>query len=137
MTVYRITGKRDLVSAAEVTATDLLDLMTREEATHSQARAASRATLNQIARRPNKTISAAVSRLADAFLPSIVDRNRPHQTETIFSSRYVPEDNLAGLMRRLSIRLTPEASERVGDKAIVATHAHKTVEEKNVFRYSP
>lgn len=51
VTVYRITGERDRVPAAKVTATDLLRLLEMEEAIQPEARAGTRKTLYQIARK--------------------------------------------------------------------------------------
>lgn len=72
MTVYRITGERDLVPVAEVTATDLPQLRVSEEVIHSQARAATRKALNKVVREPIETIVAAATRLIDAFCAYVV-----------------------------------------------------------------
>lgn len=77
-----VTLKGD-IPAAEVTATDSLSLLVREEVTHPQARATTLNAPNRISRTPNESILMAASQLADAFRASVVDRDRPHATETI------------------------------------------------------
>lgn len=52
---------------------------------HPQAREATRNALIGVNRTPNDTISAAASRLADAFHTSVVDGDGLHASETIFS----------------------------------------------------
>lgn len=57
--VNRTSGERDEMPASEVTATGVLRLLLREEATRPQTRAAARTSLNLITRKPNETIAAA------------------------------------------------------------------------------
>lgn len=82
VTVYRITGERDLGAAAEATATDLPPLLVGEESTYPQARTATQNVLNDIATR-KETIAGAVTWLINAFPASVVNHNRPHATEPL------------------------------------------------------
>lgn len=112
-------GERKFVPAAKVTATDLIRLLVWEEATKPEAHAATQNEFNEIVRRPNQTIAVVATRLTDEFRASLVSHNRPHATEELFFG------DLADLMRRLSQVQTPEASQHVGDKAIITFHAHR------------
>lgn len=61
----------------------------------------------------------------DAFRAFEMERDRPHTSyDTAFVVRYIPEKILANIMRRLSVILMPEVSKRVGQHAIVISHAH-------------
>lgn len=91
----RIMGKRDLVPAAEVTATDLLRLLVREEATRHYVRVATWDALNQIVRKPNETTAAEAIRLTHTFRTIVLNCNRPHATEALFFWWYTTEDNIS------------------------------------------
>lgn len=119
MTVDRITNDHDLVQAIEVTATDLLQLLVREEVTRTKVFTATRNALNEIVRESNETSGAEAIRLTGAFRTPVVDHNRPPATEALFFQWYISQDDLADLMWRLCGMLTPAASQRVGDKAII------------------
>lgn len=125
---YSIMGECDEALATEVTAMDFLSLLMNEEMTQLQAHAALRNALHQITREPNETIAAIASRLIDTVRASIVDRDRPHATEMIFSRRYIPRNKLANLVQRFSVIFTPEVSERVDQRAIVTTHTNHIAE---------
>lgn len=56
VSVYRTTGESDEVAASEVSVRDLLCLSVQEEATHPNARAATKNALNQTTQKPNETI---------------------------------------------------------------------------------
>lgn len=50
-----------------------------------------------------------------------MDRGLPYTSKVMFYGRYIPEDNFHKLMPRLSVMLTPAASERAGQLPFV-TH---------------
>lgn len=86
VTLCRIKVSRDLVPAVEVTATNLLRLQGKEEATHPYSRASTWKVITQL---PLK--------LNHSFCASEVDRNSPHATETMYFWLYIPEDDVANL----------------------------------------
>lgn len=71
------------------------------EVTHPQTRAATMNALNKITWKSKGAIAAAASLLTDTF------------RKTMFFQRNIPENKLTSLRRRLSVMLTPGASERV------------------------
>lgn len=119
VTVSRVTGGRDLVSPGEVTATDLLRSLVGEAATHPQAPPATQNAHNEGTTKRNEAIAAVDTWLTDAFRASVVNRDRPHTTEMLFSWSYISEDDITELTQRLSNIHTPEANQRVGGKSIV------------------
>lgn len=76
-TVYRITDERDLIPAAEVTSTDLLRLLVKEEVIHPQACVATRNAFDEIIRKADEMIATAVTRLTGAFCASLVNSLAP------------------------------------------------------------
>lgn len=99
VTVYRIIGERDDIPVSEVAVSDWLRLLVRTEATQTQAHAATRDALNEIARKPGETIAVAASRLNDSLPTLIVDCECPCACEIVISKRYIPKDKLQNLMR--------------------------------------
>lgn len=114
VTVYLIIQERDEVAASEVIAAGWLRVSAGTEAVHSQPRAVTRNSLNEIARKLNETIAAAASRRTDAFHAPIVERNRTRASERMLLWRHMLKDKSQNPMRRLGVMVTPAVSERIG-----------------------
>lgn len=66
---------------------------------------------------PKETIVAAASRFIDGFRVSAVSRHRHLATKKLVFPWYILEEDLADVIRRFSMMLTPEVSDRIGDMA--------------------
>lgn len=80
---------------------------------------------------------AVATQLSNAFHVCVENRNHPHATETLLFGWYISEDELAELMRRLTIMLMPGASQRVGNKSILAFHVHQMAVAPKPFAVAP
>lgn len=60
---------------------------------------------------------------------SMINRDRPHSSETMSFWRGIPENKFQIFVRRLRVMLRPAASARVDQKYIVTTHVYHIDEE--------
>lgn len=84
LTVYRKSGERNVILGEPDTVTGWLRVFVETEAVLRQARAVTRESPNEIARKPDETVAAAADRLIDTFRAVTVDRDRPRLSEISF-----------------------------------------------------
>lgn len=120
--VWSITGDVQVKSKAEVTCTDFLRLLVREQALTSGAKELADAALDAVSRQPNEAWAAAAARVVKGFRATFANADRPFVSEIRFFWRFVTEANMRTLFTRLADVLMPNPSERcVG--SVVGIHA--------------
>lgn len=146
--VFRISGKVNLVPSAQVTMTDWLRLIVREQGLANGYEDFAANALRTVTRRPSESWASAAARVLVVFRATQVDPSHPHITEPTFFWRHITARTMKALYERMVEVLLPNAIDRVGlsgllhiefaavDRALepLRTESHDPMNENMVAR---
>lgn len=123
--VWSITGEVQVKRTDEVTCTDCLRLLVREQALTSGAKELAEAALEAVRRQPTEAWAAAAARVVKCFRATFANADRPCVSETQFFWRFVTEADLHTLFTRLTDVLMPNPFERNGVSSLLLEHTQR------------
>ena len=132
--VYRVSGQIDFVNPKEVTATDWLRWLVRDEAFDNLKQRAAAEALNRIVRHPGEAVTVTAGRFVKAVRAASADPDHPHVTENRYFWRYASTRTMQNLLERFSRMVAPTPADRVGVNSAVMLHVRKL---KGDLRYYP
>ena len=133
--VWSITGEVMLKQKHEVTCTDWLRLLVREQALTSGARELAETALHAISRQPNEAWAAAAARVVKVYRAWFASADRPFMSETRFFWRFVTEADMNMLFTRLADVLMPNPFERNGVSGLLLEHSNRVSECMRKLRF--
>ncbi|CAN0447110.1 unnamed protein product, partial [Pylaiella littoralis] len=132
--VWSLTGDVQIKRREQVTCTDYLRLLVREQALTSGSRELAETALDAIVRQPNEAWAAAAARVVKVFRATFANADRPCVSETQFFWRFVTEADMRHLFSRLTDVLMPNPFERNGVSSLLLQHTQRVSESMRKLR---
>ena len=132
--VWSITGEVQRKQKEDVTGTDWLRLLVREQALTSISKELALAALDAVSRQPNEAFAAAAARVVKTFRASFANPDRPCVSETQFFWRFVTESDMRILFNHLTDVLMPNPFERNGVSGLLLDHTQRISESLRKLR---
>lgn len=132
--VWSVTGQVQRKQKHEVTGTDWLRLLVREQALTSGAVGLAELALEGVTREPNEAWSAAAARVVKHFRVTRINPDRPCASESQYFWRFLSELEMKTLFNRLADVLMPSPFERVGVSGLLLEHTSRISEELRMLR---
>ena len=123
--VWSISGEVQFKHKGEVTCTDWLRLLVREQALTSGSKELAETALDAVRRQPNEAWSAAAARVVKVFRATFANADRPFVSETQYFWRFMTESDLRILFNHLADVLMPNPFERSGVSSLLLEHTQR------------